>query len=243
MKRVIMYFAVCFFLVSLITANGFAQTADQVLEKMIAAQGGRKALEAIDDTTYSGTMEMPQMGMSGSMTMYQKEPDKMRLDIEIMGMMVTMAYDGKIAWTVDPNTGAASEMPEKQAKDTKRQAMGNAVFLNPKKLGITYAFKGKEKVRDKDCLVMEQTFADGYKTTLYIDAETYLLYKSKSTTENDVGAEVEAESYSTGYKKVEGIMVAHETTIVQGGQEFMKLTITEVSYNTDLEDSFFKMED
>ena len=154
MKRVIMYFAVCFFLVSLITANGFAQTADQVLEKMIAAQGGRKALEAIDDTTYSGTMEMPQMGMSGSMTMYQKEPDKMRLDIEIMGMMVTMAYDGKIAWTVDPNTGAASEMPEKQAKDTKRQAMGNAVFLNPKKLGITYAFKGKEKVRDKDCLVM-----------------------------------------------------------------------------------------
>lgn len=243
MKRVIMYFVVSFFLVSLMTANGFGQTADQILEKMIAAQGGRKALEAVKDATYTGTMEMPQMGISGSLTMYQKEPDKSRMDIEIMGMMVTQAYDGKTAWMVDPNTGAASEMPEKMAQETKRQAMGSAVLLNPKKLGITYTFKGKEKVKDTDCLVLEQAFADGHKTTLYIDAKTYLLYKSKSISLNEMGAEVEAESYETGYKKVEGIMVAHDITIFHGGQEFLKLKITEVSYNTDLEDAFFKMED
>jgi len=71
-----------------------AQTAKDILDKMIEAQGGRKALEAIKDTTTVGGMEMVQMGMNGSITMYQKEPNKMRMDIEVMGMIITRAFDG-----------------------------------------------------------------------------------------------------------------------------------------------------
>ena len=72
---------------------------------MIEAQGGRKALAAIKDTTISGTIEMPQMGISGSITIYQKEPDKMRMDMEFMGMVITQAYDGQNAWMVNPADG------------------------------------------------------------------------------------------------------------------------------------------
>jgi outer membrane lipoprotein-sorting protein len=114
-------------------------------------------------------------------------------------------------------------------------------LLNPKKLGITYKFKGKEKIDDKEYLVLEQVHPDDFTVTIYVDAKTYLTYKSKSITLNQVEAEVETESITSDYKKVEGLMIPHSITTFQGGQEFMKITITEITFNSDLEDSFFKM--
>lgn len=243
MKKTILSCIICCFLLSLVTTDGFAETAEKVLEKMIAAQGGRKALSAIKDSTMSGTMEMVMMGASGSMTMYSKEPDKMRLDIELMGMMMTQAYDGKTAWMINPQTGAAEELSEKMTKGIKRQAMGQTALLNPKKLGIKYTFKGKEKIADKDYLVLEQSFEDGHKNTIYIDAKTYLVYKTKGTSYNDMETEVEAEAYQSDYKKFEGILMPQAITVFQDGQEYLKFSITEVSFNTDLEDSLFKMDE
>ena len=44
------------------------------------------------------------------------------------------------------------------------------------------------------------------------------------------------------YKKVKGVMTAHAITVIRDGVEFAVLTVSEISYNTGLEDSFFKME-
>jgi len=55
MKR---YFSLCLlalFLLGLVTSPGLSQKASDILEKMIEAQGGRKVLEGIKDTTMSGT--------------------------------------------------------------------------------------------------------------------------------------------------------------------------------------------
>ncbi|UCH98025.1 MAG: hypothetical protein JSV88_14555 [Candidatus Aminicenantes bacterium] len=240
MKRVMILGFIGFLFLSLVSVGSFAQTVDEILEKMIEAQGGRKVLEAIKDTTLSGSMQIIPMNLSGSVTMYQKEPNKMRMDIEMMGMNITQAYDGTTAWFTNPQTGTTEEMPEKQAKYFKKQTLGRDVLLNPKKLGITYKFKGKEKIKDKEYLVLEQIHPDDFTVTIYVDAKTYLTYKSKSITLNQVEAEVESESIMSDYKKVEGMMVAHSITTYQGGQEYMKFTITEISFNSDLENSLFK---
>ncbi|GAH91450.1 unnamed protein product, partial [marine sediment metagenome] len=71
------------------------------IKKMIEVQGGKKVFESIEDMTLYGTLEMAQQGLSGSITIYKKEPDKMRRDIEIMGMIITQAYDGETAWGVN----------------------------------------------------------------------------------------------------------------------------------------------
>lgn len=241
MKRVIMFSIIVVLFLSFVSIQGYGQTVDEIREKMIEAQGGRKALEAINSTTFSGSMQIIQMNMTGSLTMFQKEPNKIRLDVEMMGMNITQAYDGTTAWLTNPQTGAAQEMPEKQAKYFKRQALGRDAFLNPKKFGITYKFKGKEKIKEKEYLVLEQIHPDDYTTTIYVDAKTYLVYKSKALTLNQLEAEVESESITSDYKKVEGIMMPHSITTFQDGQEFMRMTITEITFNSDLEDSFFKM--
>jgi outer membrane lipoprotein-sorting protein len=241
MKRIFSVYLLSFFLLSLMVSAGLSQDASDILEKMIEAQGGKKVIENIKDMTSSGTLEMTQMGMSGSMTMYRKEPDKVRMDIEVMGMVITQAFDGETAWWVNPQTGSPEEMSEQQSESMKRMSFGIDALLYPEKYGITYSYKGKEKIDEKEYFVLEQTFPDGFKATIYIDPKTYLSYKSKSTIVNQMGVEVEQETFETDYKNVNGMMIAHSITIFQGGEEYMKINVTEMTFNSGLEDSFFKM--
>jgi outer membrane lipoprotein-sorting protein len=223
------------------TSPGISQEASDILKKMVEAQGGKKVLEKIEDMTSSGNLELIQMGMTGSMTMYKKEPNKVRMDIEVMGMVITQAFDGETAWWINPQTGGREEVPEQQAADMKRMAFGIDAFLYPEKYGIAFAYKGKEKFEEKDYLVLEQTFSDGHKATLYIDPKTYLTYKSKSTAVNQMGVEVEQETFEADFKKFNGMIIPYSIIIFQDGEEYMKLTLTEVSFNSGLEDSLFKM--
>lgn len=240
MKKKFLLVFLGLFLLSLASSPGIAQDANEILKKMIDAMGGKKALESVRDSTLTGTWEMTQMGMSGNLTMYQKEPNKMRWDGEVQGMVIPMVFDGETAWWLNPQTGAREDMPESMAGDFKRGAMGNDTLLDPAKFGISFAYKGKEKINNKDYFVLEETYPDGYKTTFYIDPETYLPYKSKSKSLGPSGTEVESESVMADYRKIEGVMIAHSITIIQGGQEYMKMTFTSVKFNTGLEDSLFK---
>lgn len=241
MKKIFSTCLLSLFLLSLMTSPGLSQETSDILKKMVEAQGGKKVLENIKDMTQSGSLELIQMGMTASMTMYKKEPNKVRMDIEVMGMIITQAFDGETAWGVNPQTGSTEEMPEQQAEDMKRMALGIDALLYPEKYGLAYAYTGKEKIEEKDYLVLEQTFSDGRKATLYIDPKTYLTYKSESTTVNQMGVEVEQETFESDFKKVNGMTIAHSIIIFHDGEEFMKLAITEVSFNSGLEDSLFKM--
>lgn len=241
MKKILSLCVLGAFLFGSIASLNYAQKVGDILEKMIDAQGGRKLLGNIKDTTMVGTMEIVMAGMSASLTMYHKEPNKLRMDMEMMGMVITMAYDGETSWWVNPQTGATEEMPADQAEGIVRQAWGNDILLNPEKHGVTYELKGKETLEGKEYYVLEQSFPDGWSITSYIDAQTYLPYKSISTQLN-MGVEVETEAFISDWKKVDGIMTAHMIKSFAGGEEVMTMSFTEVKYNTGIEDSLFKMD-
>jgi outer membrane lipoprotein-sorting protein len=242
MKKTITVLAAGLMIAAVFQAQGYGQDAKGLLEKMIEAQGGRKVLSALKDATVSGNFEMIQQGMNATMTMYQKEPNMMRMDIEIMGMVITQAYDGQKAWYTNPQTGSTQEMDETMAKEFKRQAMGNDSLLNPEKYGITYAAKGTEKVGDKDCPVLEQTLSDGHKNTFYLDPATFLVLKTKTMASSPTGGgEVLTETMMGDYRKEGDALVAHTMTILQDGAEFARMTITKITYNSGLEDSLFQM--
>ncbi len=242
MKRTLVGMLAGAIVISSLPVMGFGQEAGDIMNRMIEAQGGRKVLEALKDTTISGTMELIQQGMNATMTMYQKEPNMMRMDIEIMGMVITQAFDGQKGWFLNPQTGAAQDMDENMNKEFKRQALGNDSLLNPAKYGISYAYKGKEKVGDKECLVLEQTMSDGHKSTLYLDPDTYLMARSKTTSLSQTGGgEVLSETIFGDYSKEGDVLVAHSMTIMQDGAEFARMTLTKVTYNSGLEDSLFQM--
>ena len=229
---------------SIAVLSSYAQDASAVLNKMIDASGGRKALEGIKDTSMVGDMELIQMGMSLSISMYHKEPNMTRQDMEVMGMSMTQAFDGEIAWMINPQTGAVEEQPGMMTEYAKRSAleMGNDALLHPEKHGITYKLKGKETLEGSDYFVVEQVFESGDVNTMIIDAKTYLLHKTKGTSMDMMGGEVDQDMIFSDYKKVDGILIAHSMTIFQGGEEFGSVNLTEIKFNSGLEDAFFKME-
>lgn len=231
-------------LMTLAALPGYGQSAQEVLNKMIDAMGGKKALEAIKDTTITGTLEITNpMPITAPITIYQKEPDKFRADIDIaeLGITITQAFDGQKAWSTNPQTGAAEELPDFLTKEFSRQALGNQAFLNPQKLGITYALKPKAKVEDKDCIVLEQTLSDGHKTTFFLDPATYLPYMEQAKSIDQTGGEVDAETFLSNYQKVGGTTVPFSMRILHDGIEAQKVTLTGITYNSKLEDTLFLM--
>ena len=242
MKKAMIFCFLGLFLFGVAAAPGYSQTAKEIVQKMIDVMGGKKAMENIDDSTLSGTMELIQQGLSGEITIYKKEPGKTRFDLEIMGMGITQAFDGNMAWWVNPQTGATEEMPETEAASMIREALPREAGYNPEKYGITFALKGKEQIEGKDHFVLTQTYPDGFSADLYVDCETYLLTKSKGTISSASG-ELEFEQHTADYKKVNGLMTAHKLTTYINGAEARILTITDIQYNTGLEDSLFVMEE
>ena len=111
------------------------------------------------------------------------------------------------------------------------------------KFGITDELKGREKVGDKDCYVLLQSFKDGYNATLYVDAATGLIAKIKAKAIDPTGSgeEVESETIYDDYKSEHGFMVAHKMTASQNGAPIMQMTFTSVTVNANPPDSFFKM--
>lgn len=242
MKKFFTFSLLGLFLLSFVCSPGFSQDAKKLLDKVITASGGRKVMEAIKDTTFSGTMDLVQMGMSGTFTFYQKEPNMLRQDLELMGMTITSAFDGETGWSFNPETGATEDLPKQAQEDIKNEALGfgNSSMLFPEKLGITFVDKGKETIEEKEYLLLEMTFESGDTSFIYIDPGTFLPYKMISTTLNEMGIEVEQESIMGDYKKVDGLNFAHSVTIYRDGELFGSIVVDEVKFNTGLEDSLFK---
>jgi len=242
MKKMFSCVLLCLSVLGLLAQPGYSQNADEILERVIKAQGGRKLLEGIKDVTATADMELTQMGMSGSGTMYTKEPNKMRFDMDFMGMIITQAFDGETAWMIEPQSGVAQDMPDELAEVMRHSSFGNSAFLDPIKYGIKYTYLGEESIEGKNYGVLDRIHSGGYTITLYIDPETYLIYKMKQNSYDEFMTEIVEETIMSDYTEVEGVMMAHSITIVRDGAEFGTLTITGVEFNTGLEDSFFKKE-
>ncbi|MFC2142713.1 outer membrane lipoprotein carrier protein LolA [Acidobacteriota bacterium] len=244
MRRLMSMSMAALLLVSLAAAPGFSQDVSDILEKMIEATGGRKVLEAIKDTTMVGEMDLSAAGMQAAVTIYHKEPNKFRQEMEVMGMLMINAFDGETGWFIDPQTQSVQDMTAAQLEESKKEAFefGTAAILDPEKHGITFTFKGKETVEGKEYLVLVETFPNGEINTLYVEPATYLLRRMKQKGSDLMGSVVDQELIFEDYKKVDGVLFSYSMTILQAGAEFGVFTLTEVTFNSGLEDSLFAKE-
>jgi outer membrane lipoprotein-sorting protein len=227
-------------------AAASSKDALNVLAKMVEAMGGRKALASVKDATLKGTAEIVQMGLNGPITIYQKEPDKLRIDLDVSavapGRVFTQAFDGTKGWGTNIQTWSNEAMSEALSRDFSHQAVGNDALLDPRRLGIVYALKPRATLDGKDYIVLEQTLADGHRTSIHIDPETFLAHKYVSTAvDPTTGGPVESESVVGDYRKVGGLMVNHTLRTFQGGAEILRITLTSVAHNTGLDDKLFVM--
>ena len=135
-------FASLFLLASVLT---YAQTADEVISKSIEALGGLEKWKSF--TTSKSTATMSMQGFEFPATLINAAPNKMRVDVSVMGQNIVQAYDGTTAWMLNPLQGGADAqvMPDEAAAEMKSQE-----FQNPL---IDYAAKGhKAELAELPCV-------------------------------------------------------------------------------------------
>jgi len=242
MRRKILLFTLAFgFLFSLYAS---AQTVDEIIKKNIDAKGGLGKFKSIKTIRLTGLFSMPSMGIEDALiTIVAKRPNLIRLDIEVMGMVVVRAFDGETAWQTMPTEMGdleTDEMPESDAEEMRRDSDFDGHLIDYKKKGHKVELVGKEDVEGTEVYNLKVTLKDGYVVNYYFDTKNFLDLKSKAITSFQ-GQEVEGETFYSDYKEIAGILFAHSVEMKLDGQTNQQVIFEKVELNVDVEDAYFKM--
>ncbi len=227
------------FISLIFVAMSFAQTVDEILADYFAANGQDKLLATESMTTkgkiIQGQFEIP-------FTSYHKRPYYFKSEAEFQGMKITSGFDGERGWSINPMTGSSDPQPmtEEQIDKMKLQADYDGIFYNYKDKGYKVELTGKDKVDDIDVYVITLTRPNGDVITSYIDAENYVLLKTKSKMKMQ-GVETEAETYFSNYKITDGILQPYSIETKVDGKTVMQMAFDEFKFNVDFPDSIFDM--
>lgn len=217
-----------------------AQTVDELIKKNIDARGGIQKLKAIKSIKAVG--KMTQQGLEIPISIQQKRPSMVRLDITFQGKSFVQAYNGEIGWKIDPFQGSSE--PEKVAgddlKDLEEQADLDGALVDYKEKGNTVELIGKEDMEGTPVYKLKVTLKKGDVRTIYLDAENYLDLKVTSKRKTP-GGEIDIDSYPGNYKAVNGVLFAFSVEAKVKGQTVQQITLEKIEADVAIDDSIFKM--
>lgn len=226
------------FLAVAITAMlaGPALTGEQVLDRSVAASGGREALERVRSYELEATIEMPGRGVRGTLAIRAKAPDKLVVvrTIEKVGT-IRHGYDGASGWSEDPYNGVR-RLAGEELEIARRGALFNA-DLRWRELYERAELTGVEKLDGRDVYVVRLTSKDGLEETRSYDAGTFLLVRTAAVYEGKQGR-LPIETRFEDYRDVDGLKVAflwRQTTPV--GETTIR--VTAVRHNAEIRDAEF----
>ena len=245
MKKLLPLFAIALLLSGVRSA--FAQTADEVVEKSVAAMGGRAALMKIRSRSATGTIVLttPAGEISGAIEIYNKAPNKSRsvikLDLTQFGagpVAIDQRFDGSAGYVMDPLQGNR-DVTGNQLENQKNGSFPSPL-LDYKERGVTATLLPKEKVDGRDAFVLQLSPKTGSAVKNYIDAESYLLVRSVLTVNvPQLNADVESTVDVSDFRALDGVKLPFVTKLSSSVQNYT-VTIAKVEQNTDIDDKMFK---
>jgi outer membrane lipoprotein-sorting protein len=222
-----------------------AQSADEVVEKYLAAMGGREALGKLKSRTMTGTITVSTPGgeVSGSVEIVNEAPNKARtlikLDLSAFGagqMTFDQRFDGTTGYVIDTLQG------NREISGGQLEAMKNVVFptplLNYKEIGASVQLAGMEQVGDRQAHVLVLNPKSGPAIRQFIDAESFLLLKVSAKIDVPQFGEVEQTTELSDFRAVDGVKVPFAiktTSTVQSSS----VVLTNVEHNTPIDESIF----
>jgi hypothetical protein len=214
-----------------------AQSLDEIVKKYTAANKLDK-VASLKTIKITGNMAM--MGMQMPMTMWMKNPNKIKTVTSINGQEMIQVFDGVKGYMVNPMTGSSApvEMTSEEIKQTIRSNMFQNYLSTYMKNG-QLATDGEEKVKDKTAFKLKATMEGGSVIYLFIDKASYLMVKV-STTVNSGGMAITMDSFPSDYTETNGFIVPMKTTVSAQGMEFV-MNFTKVEVDTPMDDSIFKV--
>jgi outer membrane lipoprotein-sorting protein len=222
-----------------------AQTADEVVEKSIAAMGGRAALEKIKTRVTTGELSIgtPAGDINGTVEMYGASPNKQRTvikaDLSAFGagqLVIDQRFDGTTGYAMDTMQGNR-EITGTQLDNMKAQYFPHP-FLNLKAAGTAAKLGAKEQVDGRDMFVLTLEPASGPPIKQYIDAETFLPARTIITADVPQMGRVEQMIDPSDYREQDGVKLPFKMKLTNAMQS-ISMTFTKVENNVTLDEKMF----
>lgn len=219
-------------------------TAEQIVEKNIAARGGLDAWRKVQTMVWAGHMET-----SGSpvarvpFVLQQKRPNKTRFELNAMGDRTLRVFDGRRGWKVRPGRDGRAEVqaftPQEQRFARSETVIDDPLFGYESRR-IAVDLDGVDQVDGHKAYRLIVRTPSGERHNVWVDAQTFLDVKRDRTSYNEAGVPATFEVHFRDYRTVEGLQIpgAIETG-VGSGQGTEKLVIEKVALNPPLDDRLF----
>jgi len=220
-----------------------ALTADQIVERNVAARGGLDAWRSVKTMTLAG-----QLGAGGKndaqlpFVMQMKRPRMSRLEIRFGDDTALQVYDGERGWKLRPFLGRNEVEPytSAEAKSAASWQELDGPLVDHMRKGTKVEVLGTEAVEGHTAYTLKLTFKSGEERRLWIDASTFLELKTEGDPRKLDGKMRKVAVYSRDYKVEHGLNVPHVLeTVIEGNKASYKMKIERVTVNPALDDTLF----
>ena len=241
-------------------------TAEQVVDKNIAARGGLAAWHAVQTLSMSGKMQAGGNDTRGGalrvpgavaesavprqrpveqvQLVFRKElkrPNKSRFELDVNGKPSTQVFDGTNGWKLRLYLNrhqVEPYTPEELKLAALEDLDGPLVDYAAK--GTRIEMEGVEKVEGKDNYCLKLTFKNGDSKKLWVNTQTFLETRIEGTPRRLDGKMHTVDVYYRDYRPVSGLLMPFlQETVVQGVKQTEKIEFERVTVNPKLDDSRF----
>jgi hypothetical protein len=202
--------------------------ARSILDRHLAAIGGREAVLSHSSMYVQGTLSMPSAGLTGTLEIYGAAPAKSLLRITLGGVgQVVEGFNGTHGWSVSPMTGPM--VLEGRQLDEKRFDADFHSELRGEERYASMTTLERTDFEGRPCYKLRLVRKTGGEDTEFYDVATGLKAGSITTRETQMGT-VTGTTVATDYRKF-GNLLQPATVRSQIGAVQQIITITSVEYD------------
>ncbi|HVS13340.1 MAG TPA: hypothetical protein VMV46_05425 [Thermoanaerobaculia bacterium] len=215
-------------------------TLEQILERHAAARakGGAAAVSSLRAT---GTLTV--FGLKLPLVMSFARPRSARLEADMQGVQLILAYDGETAWTVSPMQGITE--PEALPAEAAEAIALFADFLwgllaDREAKGWSVELAGVEEVERDQAYKLALRREDGQVRALYLGGEDFLERKVQLEAVF-MGSQQVIDALLSDYREVDGVMVPGRIEILTGGTPAATVEVEAAQTGVELEPGIFSL--
>lgn len=240
-------------------------TAEEIIDRNIAARGGLQAWRAVETLSFSGKLEaggnesptlraravrtggarLPKRPAEQAQLPFRlqlKRSRKSRLEIDFRSQTAIQVFDGTQGWKLRPflNRHEVEQFTPDEMKSMSTQSDLDGPLVDFAAKGTRVELDGIEKVDGKETYRLKLTYKGGQVQHLWVDARTFLESKIEGTPRHLDGKYHPVEIYYRDYRNVDGLMIPYVTeTKVEGVNQTEKIEVEKVAVNQPVEDARF----
>jgi zinc protease len=227
-------------LIVLVAAGGALAdlpTGEEVMTQRIEALGGEGALARHHNSLMKGTMSVSGVDMAA--TIYSAAPNLLYtlFESEMIGKMES-GCNGEVAWDMSTMQGASV----KEGKELEK-AIFQAAFSPELRWRERYSnvdVQAEEEIDGTACYKIVLTPTVGDTTTAYVDAETWLIVKTETVSNSDMGS-ISIVTSPSDYREVDGVKVPFMISILLMGAQEMTTAMESVEFNVEIPEGTFDL--